>query len=353
MWDDENYTEYYESLLYETTGCGDPEELIAENKYASKYIDENPIYGHNIGSRRNYSEEAFYLARKEGVCIEDTIGYARFNTIDTYLQDNICLRMHMFSELSSYPYATNYLLKHKELISWWYFSKNPDDRAIDFMEENPDKIYYGPLSMNTNPRAVDLLLQSPERIDWRCLSGNTCDKAVELLIANPERIDIHWMSKNTNTMAVEYLKGHPEKISWRFFTGNPCKVAVDFLARNLERIHWPTLCTSAKTKQQFSILRANLDRIVWIDLCRNPSQLAVDLLKEHPHHIAWHYSLLYQNVFETITSYDYAGIREARHDLHQEFHAWAGHPSKMVTKWKDWGFDCFDFDQEDEMEGTF
>jgi hypothetical protein len=69
---------------------------------------------------------------------------------------------------------------------------------------------------------------------------------------------------------------------------------------------------------------------------------------EFPEKIQWHFTLGNQDVFETKYRYNYAGIRQVRHRLHEEFHAWAGHPSKMSTKWVDWGFEGALGSEEDE-----
>jgi hypothetical protein len=137
---------------------------------------------------------------------------------------------------------------------------------------------------------------------------------------------------------------------------NPCPVALEILAQNKQHINWGLFCSHASTKEQFAFLRANLDHVEWSCVCLNSSDLAVDLLKEHPHRIEWWDSLGCQNVFQTVTDYDYAGIREARRDLHEEFHAWAGHPSKILTHWRAWGFDTGAFDDgegADDPNGGF
>jgi hypothetical protein len=155
---------------------------------------------------------------------------------------------------------------------------------------------------------------------------------------------------NKNPRAIEILMNNVKKISWELLSGNHCTKAVQLLKEHSNKIDWNTLCCEAKTKEQFDLIRSNLGKVRWEFLCFNPSELAVKLLEEHPEKIVWGYSLRYQNVFETITTYDYAGIRGARHDLHQEFHAWAGHPSMITKKWKDWGFDTYGLDEAEEAE---
>ncbi len=86
----------------------------------------------------------------------------------------------------------------------------------------------------------------------------------------------------------------------------------------------------------------------WSSICRNRNKRALELLMEFPSRIQWHFTLGNQDVFETTAEYDYEGIRTARRNLHEEFHAWAGHPSKITTKWVDWGFEGAVGSEEEE-----
>jgi hypothetical protein len=363
MWDAEHSNEQYDSLLLEVTGCSSPEELLNENPYATKIIAQHPEYQNAIGQHRNYSEEAFYRARMQGDYIEEpsfefafekTIGYAGFKTIDTYLQQIVRHDLVDFKSLSSNPRAVSYLLKHPDLVCWKAFSSNPNSTAIYYLEDHPELIDFENLSKNTNPKAIAILRANLERINWKWLSVNPCDEAVTILLENPERIFYPWMAKNRNPRAVEFLKEHPDRINWRSFSQNPCPAAVEFLAANWENIHWGAFCVSARTRQQFDLLREHLECVDWTNLCMNPSEYAVALLEENPTRIVWHYSLLYQNMFETITTYDYEGIRGKLEDprtmVRAELQAWASHPTKMATKWKDWGFDNYGMDDESDEE---
>ena len=144
------------------------------------------------------------------------------------------------------------------------------------------------------------------------------------------------------------MKANPEKLSWTFISGNP--YAVELLREHPDRIHWDTLCVEASNKEQFEFLRENVDRVNWDFICRNPNPRALAWLEECPERINWYYSLAHQNVFETVAEYQYDEIREAQYSLHEEFHAWAGHPSKMSTKWKDWGLEGAVDEEEEDAE---
>jgi hypothetical protein len=111
------------------------------------------------------------------------------------------------------------------------------------------------------------------------------------------------------------------------------------LRENPEKIYWPSLCRNASTKEEFDYLRENLERVDWSCINMNPNKRAIDLLMDFPERIQWHYLLLHSDIFETTAEYDYRGIRQSKYQLHEEFQAWAGHPSKMTTKWRDWGFE--------------
>jgi hypothetical protein len=160
------------------------------------------------------------------------------------------------------------------------------------LEENPQFIHYPELSSNPNDRAIDLLLRHGgiDRVTWWALSQNPSARAVQVLTDHPNRI------------------------------------------------HWQTLCSFAKTKQQFDLIRNYPDKIDWGSLCLNNHELVLPLLIENTDKITWWYTLANQPIFETTTTYDYAGIRSARRQLHEEYHAWAGHPVRLVNNWKGWGF---------------
>jgi hypothetical protein len=270
------------------------------------------------------------------------------NILDTYLLDTITYNISDLTLLSATPRAIPFLRRNMDRIQWGALSLNAE--ALDFLESFPENIDYISLSSNRNPRAMKILRENLDKVNWSRLSGNPCNEAIDILIENPQNINYEWMSINTNPRAIDILKNNNDihEIRWYGLSSNSCYKAVQLLTEHPNNINWDVLCRFAETKEQFALIRANLGCVEWDSLCSNPSELAVKLLEEHPDKIHWVHSLKSQNIFETITTYDYAGIRGARRDLHQEFHAWAGHPSMITKKWKDWGFDTYGLDETDE-----
>ena len=326
-----------------------PEQILNVNKYAVKILEQHPEYLCYDLLYMNESPEARDLQKSiykldpyyylSSLCNNES------NILDTYLQEDLPLVSTHFSMLSAYPRAIPYLRKHINKINWNTLSSNED--AMDFLESFPEKISYRSLCSNPNPKAIALLKDNLDKVHWAYLSGNSCDEAIDILIENPHHIKFRCLSFNTNPRAIDILRENIGHIHWYGLSSNSCNSAVKLLSEHLDRVHWDVLCKFAETKEQFKLIRANLDKVDWVSLCTNPSELAVKLLEEHPNNIWWCYSLQYQNMFETVTTYDYAGIRGARYHLHEEFHAWAGHPSKISTKWRDWGFDTYGMDTED------
>ena len=243
------------------------------------------------------------------------------------------------SAVSKNPRAINYLLRNPKCIVLSDLCLN--ENAADLLEACHDIIDYWYLSRNTNPRAMSLLRRAIERgkaeqVNWKWLSANSCPDAVRLFLEYPEKIDFSCLSENECPLAFPIMQQNLDKMNWHWFCCNP--LAVPLLPDYFEKINWTMLSERAKTKEQFQFLRRHFSRINWQGISLNGHPEATKLLEEHPDKIRWSLAIICHDLFETVTEYDYAGIRNARQALHAEFHAWAGHPSKMTTKWKDWGF---------------
>ena len=248
-------------------------------------------------------------------------------------------RHHM---VSRNPRAIDYLIKYPRVIDWSQLSTNPN--ALDILEQNPDKIDYCELSRNTNPRAMVLLRDGLDKANWKWLSANSNEEAAKILLENPDKIDWYCLSENKCPLMLPIMTANLDKLNWYYFCGNP--LAVPFLYENFEKIDWRALCERATTKEQFDFIRENPQHINWNSISLNKSPRATKLLEENPDKINWKLAIGNHDLFETTAEYDYQGIRNARRDLHEEFHAWAGHPSKIATKWRDWGFDTYGMDEE-------
>ena len=116
-----------------------------------------------------------------------------------------------WNNLSLNPNAIELLKEHPENIRWDYLAGCTND--IDFLIENckNHNIWYW-LSENPNDKAIELLIQNQEKIDWYYLSGNPNDKAIELLLKNPGKINWNMLLENPNDKAIELLIENQEKI---------------------------------------------------------------------------------------------------------------------------------------------
>ena len=126
--------------------------------------------------------------------------------------------------LSENEKAIDFLLENPELIEWNLFSRNSNPIAIELLEKNKHKINWSILSYNEN--AIELLKRNPDKIDWRNLSSNP--NAIELLEKNRDKIN--WSYLSTNPNAIKLLEENPENIRWFYLSSN--KNALDLLFKN-------------------------------------------------------------------------------------------------------------------------
>jgi hypothetical protein len=337
--------------------CKKPEHLLNYNIHAIKVLEQHPDYVEETVITLNMAMDRFLIDRKHKVDPERCIAnYLASNhlLIDTLLQNNTFIDPSYYWLVSQCPRAIPYLRKHPEMIVWSALSRNPE--ALDLLEDNVEKISFPDLCYNRNPRAIAIIRDNLDKMtfaSWCHLIGNPCDEAIDLILEHPQHIQSkhYFLGLNSNPRAIGILRGFNLEhfLAWSDLSRNPCDEAVRLLEEHPDKINWSHLSYYASSKEQFDrLLRVYPNNISWSALSLNHSDEATKLLQENPDRINWHNALKYQNMFETTAIYDYEGIRGARHDLHQEFHAWAGHPSMIATKWKDWGFDTYGLDEPEE-----
>lgn len=290
-----------------------------------------PFISNNVNKRHistNPSTKAIdFLIQNPQYIDWDYISYNRSSNIgllfDKYKR-SINWNMICFNESSS-----KFLSSNLDRINWYILSSNESDDAIDLMEEYPENVCYSALSHNKNPRAINLLKDNLCRVNWVGLSSNP--NALELLRENPDQIYWHELAYNPNPEALELMEENIENMNKHMMGNNPA--LLPWLRDNLEYVCWSSICQKAKTPEMFQFIRDHIQYADWVELSSNP--YAGDLLKEFPNKITME-ALYVQDVFNVQTTYNYNGIRSALYNLHQEYHAWAGHPSR-IYKWKDWG----------------
>lgn len=238
--------------------------------------------------------------------------------------------------LSQNPAAASYLTTHLHEMDWNAFCENPADVALDLLELYPEKINYRCLCRNENPRAIALLrnhLSFLDYRDWMYLSILPNTQALLLLQEHPEQIWWCALSNNRHPEAYKILERNLDKVNWEIVGSNVA--AIPLLRNHLSMVKWCYLCRDASTPEHFQFLRENRDQlndVCWKHLSGNPH--ALPLLNDFPDKITMEAFRVHE-CYQVTYHYDYPAILAAKYRLHQEYHAWAGHPSQM-GKWKAW-----------------
>lgn len=252
------------------------------------------------------------------------------------------------SHLSSNPAAANYLVNRVKKICWYNLSANPSDYAIDLLEAYPENINYQMLCNNTNPRAIEILKKNIDKIDWIALSGN--ESAISILREHINEIFWGEFAYIQHPEAIRIIERELPRLDWDMVSvplgGNPA--AVPILRKHPDWIDWNTFCVTANTPESIQFIRENLHMADWDALSAN--EHALPILREFPDRIQQS-AFMSQDMFDYNYTYEYSAILKARYKLHQEYHAWAGHPSRMEL-WKGWRINDF-IDNEDAEEASF
>jgi hypothetical protein len=289
---------------------------------------------------------------------------------DAYFWHKICYN----------PSAMHLIEKNIDKINWFNLSSNTS--AIELLERFPENIDYGELSRNSN--AVHILKRNLDKVNWEYLSLNK--GAVSILEKNLDKV--HWDSLSLNPSAIKILRRNLDKVNWEMFSRNI--YAVPTLREHLDKVDWNSLCQNESPEAIELLLEfpEKINKNNWLNLCENPFaiDLMLDNLDKCTTHIsqrnplAFRYEALIDptelnfgavasnpnlseilhyfpfdlynpditdviylldnpGVFSEINyCYDFDVILRANYYLHEEFHAWAGHPLNL-RKSKDWGFD--------------
>lgn len=324
------------------------DEQFASNPHTTfmlKFLSENVS---KTLITKNPTNEAIDFLYKNPQHIDwDFICYNNSTNIGTLL--DIYKRSIQWGALSTNPSASPFLSTNLKKLNWFFFSCNPSDHALDIMEQYPELINYSSLSGNPNPRALPLLLKNFEKINWVSFSGNPI--AIPVLRDHLDQIYWSELAYNPSPDALQLMEENIDKIDKFIMGTNP--VAVPWLRKNMEYVNWDNICINARTPEAIQFIRENIEHVSWEYLSENT--YAISILKEFPERITEE-ALYSQDIFDIKTTYDYNGILESKRDLHQEYHAWAGHPSMILTKWKDWGLlevEVDELEEVGEVDGLF
>ena len=171
--------------------------------------------------------------------------------------------------------------------SWHTLSCNP--KAIDFLEQNIDKIDWSGLS--SNPNAIHLLQREPDKIDWMRLSYN--ENGMDLMQKYYDTVDTkvlsrevgferwQYLSRNENPSAIRVLERNQDLISWGLLSLNAA--AVHLLEKNVAKLDWSMV---SQNPNAINLLEANHDKIDWYMLSSNTS--AFNLFESNKDKLNWH-----------------------------------------------------------------
>jgi hypothetical protein len=85
------------------------------------------------------------------------------------------------------------------------YSLNTNDKIVEYLISNPDKIVWETFSINSNDKAVNYCLENKDKVFWHLFSLNSNDKAVDsCLLDNINKINIEYFKQNPNPKAKEY-----------------------------------------------------------------------------------------------------------------------------------------------------
>jgi hypothetical protein len=85
------------------------------------------------------------------------------------------------------------------------YSLNTNDKIVEYLISNPDKIVWETFSINPNDKAVDYCLENKDKVFWDLFSLNSNNKAVDsCILENIDKINIEYFKQNSNPKAKEY-----------------------------------------------------------------------------------------------------------------------------------------------------
>jgi hypothetical protein len=192
--------------------------------------------------------------------------------------------------LSRNPHAIQWLETNPDKIYWPELCRNNSSFAMYILEKNPDKIVWGNLSENDNPSAIRMLERKIQSTPWyQCYVEWWEDFWLgRYYYYESDLKRIRWFSLSANPGAIHLLEKYPHIIH---FEGLCCNSnlnlwAMRFLEKNLDKIDWSYLSKNPSifAKQLFETYP---DKICWRYLSSNSSDWAIQLLKQNPDKISW------------------------------------------------------------------
>lgn len=166
-----------------------------------------------------------------------------------------------------------------EFINLEYLSANPSQVAMDILRIHPDRVNKGIISQNESKWAIQYLKENPHKIHWGYFSANP--SAISLIEKYPSKAcpSIYSNPKASHLWDLSL-------ISWRELSANPSDNAMQIIRNHPQNIVWSAL-SSNPSKVALDLMKENMNKINWGELCFNPSKEALELLEANPNKINW------------------------------------------------------------------
>ena len=202
------------------------------------------------------------------------------------------LKMHKhkicWSNLSSNPAAIDILKNNYNELNWYWLSINP--AAKDIIMQNLDKLlinhnsipnyknYISWKLLHYTPELLDILDLYKESINWNILSYVNNEKTIDYLLKNIDKIN--WTYVSFNDAAHRLFISYPELVNWSYLSLQP--FAINILANNQKYIDWDYLSFN---ENAIPLLHSNYDKINWRAIMFNKN--GKQLIENNLDRICW------------------------------------------------------------------
>jgi hypothetical protein len=212
----------------------------------------------------------------------------------------------------------NYILQNYDKIDWKGLSGNTHPTAIKLLENNQDKINWHGISHNEN--AIHILEKNIDKIKWDVFSYNK--NSPILFLKYPDFIhkiywDTHFIYRNSlyNEIFDKYHEKYFDKINWNkmsMYSNNislmskyidklnweylSCNIhAVELLEKHQNKIYWELLSQNINA---IKLLENNIDKLDWLRLSQNKN--AIHILEKYPLRINYHHLSINENAIHIL-----------------------------------------------------
>jgi hypothetical protein len=276
----------------------------------------------------------------------------KFNLPSVLLIPNLAENIYKIQDWVTKEYWTT------ETYYWIMLSSNPHPYAIELLKKNPKKIDPLGLSMNPHPWAIEVwklnknMLDGLDGLNFNFLNFNSNPWMIDYLKENPKRIYTSYLVANPHPWAIEQVKDviYNDK-KWGLYQ-NPNTEVIEMVFQYFHPayIDCPTSFCNPNPKvveywKSLGMYDTTWPDMDWGYMFKNPHPEAIKIVKEN----SQKFESLYNNIHTgeifsnpAIFELDYEKIRIRKLELHQELMRVYLHPSR-IKKWIDSGMELEDY----------